>query len=96
MNTPETEELPTPTQAAPAAAEGAKPKASIKAPDAPQKPSVAPVKAKPKSLAKAARKGSKVSQTPRTLPAIDPGTSTRPASRRSLRPVSASPPESPQ
>jgi hypothetical protein len=62
MNTPETEELPTPTQAAPAAAEGAKPKASIKAPDAPQKPSVAPVKAKPKSLAKAAKKGPKVSQ----------------------------------
>jgi len=62
MNTPETEELPTPTQAAPAAAEDAKPKAGIKAPDAPQKPHVAPGKAKPTSLAKAAQKGPKVSQ----------------------------------
>jgi hypothetical protein len=62
MNTPETEELPTPTQAAPATAEGSKPKASIKAPDAPQKPHGAPVKAKPTSLAKAAKKGPKVSQ----------------------------------
>src|ERR1022692_3922215 len=62
MNTPETKELPTPPQAAPADAEGAKPKARIKAPDAPQKPHVAPGKAKPTSLAKAAKKGPKVSQ----------------------------------
>src|SRR5450759_3387475 len=62
MNTPETEELPTPTQAAPAAAEGAKPKARIKAPDAPQKPRVAPVKAKPTSLAEAAKKAPRVSR----------------------------------
>ncbi|HEX7424699.1 MAG TPA: hypothetical protein VF311_12555 [Terriglobales bacterium] len=62
MNTPETEELPTPTQAAPAAAEGAKPKARIKAPDAPQKPHVAPVKAKPTSLAEAAKKAPRVSR----------------------------------
>jgi hypothetical protein len=34
----------------------------IKAPDAPQKPHGAPVKAKPTSLAKAAKKGPKVSQ----------------------------------
>jgi len=45
MNTRETEELPTPTQAAPAAAVGPK-----------------PVKTKPTSLAKAAKKGPKVSQ----------------------------------
>ena len=38
MNTPETEESPTPTQAAPAAAAGPKPKASIKAPDTPAAP----------------------------------------------------------
>ena len=62
MNTPETEELPTPIQAAPAAAEGAKPKVRIKAPDAPQKPHVAPPEPKPTSLAKAAKKGPKVSQ----------------------------------
>ena len=62
MNTPETEESPTPTQAAPAAAAGPKPKASIKAPEAPQKPHVAPVKAKPTKLSQGRQEGTKVSQ----------------------------------